>query len=90
MPPATGQPLFCEKLPQCSLVVGLNGSQNLIESDGSETLGVIGQAIRDDQLALVEESAASINDVGHISFPFVLINLEQGLAKTAENLAGSD
>src|SRR6266849_2053389 len=66
----------------------LHASQNLIEWNGSEARGVIGQAIRDDQLALVEESAASINDVGKISFPFVLIRLEQGLAKTADNLAG--
>ncbi len=36
----------------------------------------------------MEQSAASINNVGHISFPFVLIGLEQGLAEPADDLAG--
>ena len=36
----------------------------------------------------MEQRAASIDDVGHIAFPFVLVRLEQGLAKTADHLAG--
>ena len=66
----------------------MHGSQHLIERDGSETGGVIGQTIRDDQLAVVDESAAGINDVGHVTFAFVLVGLEQGFAKAADHFAG--
>src|ERR1700680_2862251 len=85
---ATRPPLFCSEWSPCSALVRIHGSENLIQLDGGETRGVVGQAIRDDQLALVEERAARVNDVRHITFSFVLVGLEQGLAKTADNLAG--
>src|SRR5580692_5566147 len=37
---------------------------------------------------MMKEGAATVNDVGDISFPLVLISLEQRLAKTADYLAG--
>ena len=49
---------------------------------------MIGQAIGDDQLALMNQSAAGINDIGHVAFALVLIRLQQRLAKAADHLAG--
>jgi hypothetical protein len=54
----------------------IHGSQHVLKRDGRKTSGVIGQAIRNDQLAIMDESAARINDIGHIAFPLVLIGLE--------------
>ena len=39
----------------------MHGSQHFIEGNGSETGGVIGHAIGNDQFAVVEESATGIN-----------------------------
>jgi hypothetical protein len=63
------------------------GSQHLIKWDGSETGGVIGQTIGNDQLAVVEESATRINDVGHVAFPFALFGFEQGFAEAADHFS---
>src|SRR5436853_6411954 len=66
----------------------MHGSQHLIEWDGSETRGVIGKTIRNDQFAVVEESATRINDVGDVAFSFVFIGLEQRFAEAADHFAG--
>src|SRR6266849_754053 len=58
------------------MIFVIHGSQHLIEWDGRESGGVIGHTIRNDQFAVVEESAARINDVGHVAFPFVLVRFE--------------
>ncbi len=50
----------------------LHGRQHLGERDGCEAGGVIGQAVRDDQLAAVDQGAAGIDDVGHVTFTLVL------------------
>src|SRR5258708_31474413 len=63
----------------------MHGSQRVIEWDGRETGGVIGHTIRNDQFAVVEESAARINDVGHVAFPFVLVGFEQRLAEATDH-----
>src|ERR1700693_429377 len=70
------------------MLVLLHGSQNLIEWNGRETGGVIGQSIRDDQFAVVQESATCINDVRHVALPFVFIGLQQRFAEAADDLAG--
>jgi hypothetical protein len=46
---------------------------------------MIGKPIGNDQFAPVEESAARIEDVGHIAFPFVFVRFEQGLAKATDH-----
>src|SRR5579872_2793626 len=58
-----------------TVMVLLHSTQHLIERYCCETCGVIGQAIGDYQLAPVQQSAARINDVGHVPFPFVLVRL---------------
>ena len=65
----------------------MHSSQHLIKWDGSETGGVIGQTIGNDQLAVVEESATRINDVGHVAFPFALVGFEQGFAEAANHFS---
>src|SRR5260370_27822006 len=86
--PATERLFFCGELPCCSAVAGLHRGEHFMEWDGSEPGGVIGYAIWDDQHAVVEESPTCINDAGHIALPFVLLRLEQGLAKAADHLSG--
>src|SRR5260370_16780278 len=86
--PATERLFFCGELPCCSAVAGWHRGEHFREWDGTEPGGVIGYAIWDDQHAVVEESPTCINAVGHIAFPFVLVRLEQGLAKAADHLSG--
>src|SRR5713101_1656188 len=66
----------------------MHGSQHLIEWNGSDARGVIGQTIRNDELAVVEERAARINDVGHVAFPFVVVGCEQRFAEAADYFGG--
>jgi hypothetical protein len=65
----------------------LHGSEHLIEWDGSEPSGVIGQSIRNDQLALVEESSARINDVRYVTFPLGLAGFEQGFLEATDHFS---
>src|SRR5216683_2553919 len=69
------------------LIFLMHSSQHLIKWDGSETGGVIGQTIGNDQLAVVEESATRINDVGHVAFPFALVGFEQGFTEAADHFS---
>ena len=46
----------------------VHGGQYFLKRHGSEAGGVIGQTIAYDQFACVEESAACINDIGHVTF----------------------
>ena len=66
----------------------LHGCQYLIEWNGSEAGGVIGQTIRNDQFAVMEESTAGINDVGYVTFAFALVGFKQGFAETADHFRG--
>src|SRR5580698_1174778 len=84
-PPATESLRACLSL---RLHGGLHGRQHLTERYSRETRGVVSQTVRDNQFALVEQSAASVNNVGHVAFPFVLVGLEQRLAKAADHFAG--
>ena len=54
----------------------MHGSQHLIERDCSETGGMIGQTIGNDQFAVVEESATGINDIRHVPFTLPLVRFE--------------
>lgn len=56
--------------------------------DGGETGSVIGRAIRNDQHAIVKQSAAAIHNVRHVTFALIFIGLQQRLAEAAEDLAG--
>ena len=66
----------------------VHGSQHFIEGNRSETGGVIGHAIGNDQFAVVEESATGINDVRHVAFTLPLVRFEQGFAEAADHFAG--
>src|SRR5216684_1195285 len=66
----------------------VHGSQHFIEGNGSETGGVVGHAVGNDQFAVVEESATSINDVRHVAFTLLLIRFEQGFAEASDHFAG--
>src|ERR1019366_8599948 len=85
---ATGQPLFCWGWSCWYTVFLIHGSQHLSEWDGCETRGVIGQTIGNDQFSVVEQSAAGINDIGHIAFTLVLVRLEQGFAEPSNHFGG--
>ena len=50
----------------------VHGSQHLIQWNGGETGGVIGQTVGNDQLAVMEESATCINDIGHVALTLAL------------------
>jgi len=56
------------------------------QPDSCETGGVIGQTIGNDQFAVVEQSAACVNDVRYIAFTLVLVWLEQGFPQAADDL----
>src|ERR1700691_5510879 len=66
----------------------IQGSQHFREWGGHETCGVVGQTIGNNQIAVVDQSAAGINDIWHIAFTLVLVGHEQGLAKVADHLGG--
>ena len=84
---ATGQPLVCWALSCYSTTLLLHGRKYFIEWNGSETSGVIGHAIGNDQFAVVEESATGIDDVRHVAFALLLIRFEQRLAEAADHFA---
>ncbi len=54
----------------------LHGGQDFGQGHGGEAGGVIGEAVGDDQLALVEEEAAGVDDVRHVALPLRCIRLE--------------
>src|ERR1700730_16172448 len=78
---ATGLPRVC---PEFSF--GLHGRQNLSEWDRCETGGVIGQTIGNDQHAIVNQSAARIDNVRHVALTLILIGLQQGLSESPDHL----
>src|SRR5579862_135861 len=81
MLPVTGSLRAC-----LSFVV--HGRQHVSKGNSGETSGVVSQAIRDDQHTLMEESAASIDDVRYVTFPFVFVGTQQRLAKAADHFTG--
>ncbi len=72
---ATGERTATLLLGIAHAVADLSSSwrQHLIERDGRETRGVIGQTVGNDQFAVVDQRAAGIHDIGHVAFPFVLV-----------------
>src|SRR5512142_1027883 len=48
---------------------------------------MISQTVRNDQAPVVEQGAAGINDVWHVTFALVFVRLDQRLAETADHLA---
>ena len=46
---------------------------------------MIGKTIGNNQFAVVDKSAAGINDIGYVALAFVLVGLEQGLAESADH-----
>src|SRR5262245_11928212 len=70
------------------MILLLHSSQHVIEWNGCETGGVIGQTIRNDQFAVVQESATCINDIGHVAFTLVLVGRKQGLVEAADHFGG--
>src|SRR5438445_9396720 len=50
----------------CCIVMLLHGGQHFREWSGCETRGVIGQTVGNDQLAVVDQSAAGIHHIGNI------------------------
>ena len=65
-----------------------HGRQHFIEGNRSETGGVVGHGIGNDQFAVVHESAAGINDIRHVPLTLPLIRLEQGFTQAADHFAG--
>src|ERR1035438_5789367 len=68
-------------MPPCSI----HRAQQVSQRDGCEPRGLIGQSIRNNQFAVVQQGAASIDDIGHVAFTLVLIRLEQWLAKPSNH-----
>ena len=66
----------------------VHGSQHFSEGNRSETGGMIGHAIGNDQFAFVEESATGIDDVRHVPFTLPLIRFEQRFAEASDHSAG--
>src|SRR5215510_14813901 len=48
---------------------------------------MIGQSVRDDQLPVVDDRPAGVDDVGHVAFTFILVGHQDGLIEPA-NLYG--
>lgn len=48
---------------------------------------MIGKSIRDDQLALVNDGSASVDNIRNVSLPFVFVGRQQRFAKTADDFA---
>src|ERR1035438_135805 len=82
---ATGQTLFCWGESRWYKGFLLHSIEYLSERDCGETRGVIGQTIGNDQFALVEQSAARIDNIGHVACPLVLVRLKQRFAETANH-----
>jgi hypothetical protein len=61
--------------------------QYLAQRRRCETGGMIGKRIRDDQFAVVNDGAASIHNIRHVTFPFVFVRWEQRFAETADHFA---
>src|SRR6266849_4824079 len=80
-PPATGLPRVCLEFS-----FGLHSRQNLSEWNGCETRSVVGQAIGNDQHAMVDQSAARIDNVRYVAFTLILIGLQQGLSESPDHL----
>src|SRR5450631_518839 len=66
----------------------VHGSQHFIEGNGSETGGVIGHGVGNDQFAVVNESPAGINDIRNVPLTLALIRLEQGFMEATDHFAG--
>jgi hypothetical protein len=54
----------------------MHGAQHIIDGDGGEARGMIGQTVGDNQFPIVKQGAASIDHVRHVPFPFIVIGLE--------------
>src|ERR1017187_2582788 len=65
----------------------VHGSQHFIEGNGSETGGVIGHGIGNDQFAVVHESTAGINDIRNVPLTLALIRREQRFMEAADHFA---
>ena len=54
MLPATGSPLFYREFSSCGTILLTHGSQHICEWDCRESSRVIGQAVRDNQFAIIQ------------------------------------
>src|SRR5215471_4676663 len=66
----------------------LHGCQDLIHWDGGEVGGVIGHGVREDELTIVDERAAAIDNIWHVAFALGLARFEQRFAQAAKNARG--
>ena len=62
-------------------------AEHLTHRNSRKACGVIGQAVRDDQFAVMEQSAAGVNDIGHVAFPLILVGLKQRFTEAADYFA---
>ena len=70
------------------MIVSMNCSQHLIEGNGSETCCGIGDTIRKDQFAVMDESSARVDDIGNVACSFVLIWFEKRFAESSNHPGG--
>src|SRR3984885_9329059 len=75
-------------LMTCGSAFRTHGSQYLFKRDSREAGSMVGQTIRNDQLTVMEQSAARIDHVGHVAFPFPLVGFEQRLAEAPDHFGG--
>src|SRR6476646_10361381 len=68
--------------------IALHGSQHLAQRDGCEAGSVIGKAVGNDQFTIVDQRAASINDIRYVAFSLILVRTEQGFAEAADDFGG--
>jgi len=55
-----------------------------IDRNRGEGAGIIGHGVGDDQLAVMDESAATADDVGHVALALVGFGFQQGLFEAAD------
>ena len=58
--------------------------KHFIQSHRGESRCVIGHGVRDDELALMDEATAGIDDIGDVAFALVLVGLDDRFAGAGE------
>src|SRR4051812_49218414 len=74
----------CAANPSYMVLRGLHVLQQAIDGDGRERARVVGHCVGDDELAVVDEAAAAIDDVWDVAFSFVFIWGQQRLLQPAD------
>lgn len=62
--------------------------EDFTERHSGEGGGVVGHGVGNDELALMDEAAAGVNDIGNVAFAFLFVRLDKRFAGAAKNPGG--